>query len=188
MSCSPDPVAKAWSRVAAALRPPPLEPLSTWLEANLRLPQGLAAEGGPIRLWPTQKGIADALADPDIERVTLVKSARSGFTTLLTGLVAHHVVNDPAPVLVVLPTLTPPTGRVSSSAGSSTTKGSHRTSRSGREAIERTASSRALTLSGTSGMVTTSAPTGSRSAPAARCTTGARCSTVPRNETAMSVL
>jgi phage terminase large subunit GpA-like protein len=36
--------------------------------------------------------------------VTLVKSARSGFTTLLTGLVAHHVVNDPAPVLAVLPT------------------------------------------------------------------------------------
>jgi hypothetical protein len=32
----------------------------------------MAAEGCPIRLWPTQKGIADALADPSIERVTLV--------------------------------------------------------------------------------------------------------------------
>jgi phage terminase large subunit GpA-like protein len=95
---------EAWSRVTDALRPPPLEPLSTWLEANLRLPQGLAAEGGPIRLWKTQQAIADTLADPEIERITLVKSARSGFTTLLTGLIAHHCVNDPAPVLAVLPT------------------------------------------------------------------------------------
>jgi phage terminase large subunit GpA-like protein len=86
------------------LRPPPLEPLSTWLEGHLRLPSGLSAEGGPIRLWPTQRGIADALADPTIERVTLVKSARSGFTTLLTGLIGHHCVNDPCPVLAVLPT------------------------------------------------------------------------------------
>src|SRR4029079_4725352 len=39
-----------------------------------------------------------------IERVTLVKPVRVGFTTLLTGVLAHHVVNDPAPVLYVLPT------------------------------------------------------------------------------------
>ncbi len=52
----------------------------------------------------------------------------------------------------------------------------------------RAAPSHALTSSGTSGMVTTSAPTGSRCAPAARCTMGARCSTVPRSETVLSVL
>jgi IS5 family transposase len=68
-----------------------------------------------------------------------------------------------------------------------TTKGSRRTSRSGRRASGRMASSRALTSSGTSGTVTTSVQMGSRSAPAARCTTGGRCSTAPRNETAMSV-
>jgi hypothetical protein len=55
-------VGEAWSRAVETLRPPPVEPLSTWLEANLRLPHGLAAESGPIRLWPTQRGIADALA------------------------------------------------------------------------------------------------------------------------------
>jgi phage terminase large subunit GpA-like protein len=84
---------ETWTRVIEALRPPQQVPLSEWLEANLRLPHGLAAEGGPLHLWPTQRGIADALADPEIERVTLVKSARSGFTTLLTGLIGHHVVN-----------------------------------------------------------------------------------------------
>jgi phage terminase large subunit GpA-like protein len=46
-------------------------------------------------LWPYQRDIADALADPAIERVTLVKPTRVGFTTLLDGFVGHCVVNDP---------------------------------------------------------------------------------------------
>ena len=95
---------EVWSRAVEHLRPPPQAPLSAWIELNVRLPFGLAAEGGPLRWWPTQKGIAVALADPTLERITLVKSARSGFTTLLTGLIAHHCVNDPAPILAVLPT------------------------------------------------------------------------------------
>ena len=49
-----------------------------WLEANVRLPQGLAAESGPLRLWPYQRAIADALADPELERITLVKPTRVG--------------------------------------------------------------------------------------------------------------
>jgi hypothetical protein len=35
--------------------------------------------------------------------VTLVKSARSGFTTLLTGSIGQHCVNDPDPIFAVLP-------------------------------------------------------------------------------------
>jgi len=46
---------------------------------------GYPAMGGQIVDWPTQRGIADALNDPAIGRVTLVESARSGLTTLLTG-------------------------------------------------------------------------------------------------------
>jgi phage terminase large subunit GpA-like protein len=86
------------------LRPPPQLPLSEWLEATVRLPHGLAAESGPLRLWPTQKGIADALADPALERITLVKAARCGFTSLLTCMIGHHVANNPASILSVLPT------------------------------------------------------------------------------------
>ena len=76
----PDRTAALWLQAAReGLRPPERLPLSQWLERNLRLPQGLAAEPGPIRLWPYQKSIADALNDPEIERVTLVKRARTGF-------------------------------------------------------------------------------------------------------------
>jgi phage terminase large subunit GpA-like protein len=72
--------------------------------SNLVLPQSTAAVPGRVRLWPYQKQIADAIGDPTIERVTLVKPVRVGFTTLLTGAVGAFVANDPAPILALLPT------------------------------------------------------------------------------------
>ena len=91
-------------RALASLIPPPRLPLSQWIEANLRLPEGTSALPGPVRLWPYQREIADAIGDPEIERVTLVKSVRVGFTTLMTGAVAAFVANEPAPILALLPT------------------------------------------------------------------------------------
>lgn len=88
----------------AALRPPPRVRLSEWIEANVRLPEGSGALPGPIRLHPYQREIADAIGDPDIERVTLLKAVRVGFTTLLTSAIGSFAINDPAPVLVLLPT------------------------------------------------------------------------------------
>lgn len=88
----------------ASLRPPPRLPLSAWIEASLRLPDGVTALPGPVRLWPYQRGIADAISDPAVERVTIMKSARLGFTTLLTGALAAYVANEPAPILALLPT------------------------------------------------------------------------------------
>jgi phage terminase large subunit GpA-like protein len=51
------------------------------VERNICLPQGLRAEPGSIKLWPWQKGIADAIAET--ERVTVCKNARVGYTSLL---------------------------------------------------------------------------------------------------------
>lgn len=68
------------------------------------LPAGVADTPGKVELWPFQAGIADAMSDPDIEEITLVKPTRVGFTTLLSGYVASHVANDPAPLGVYLPT------------------------------------------------------------------------------------
>jgi phage terminase large subunit GpA-like protein len=64
----------------------------------------LSALPGPCRLYTYQKGIADAISDPAIERVTLVKAARLGFTTLLTGTIGAYIANEPAPILALLPT------------------------------------------------------------------------------------
>ncbi len=88
----------------AVLIPPPRRRLSDWIEQNLVLPEGVSALPGAIRLYAFQREIADAIGDPAIERVTLVKPVRVGFTTLLTGALAGYVANDPAPILALLPT------------------------------------------------------------------------------------
>jgi len=91
-------------RALQALKPPPRLHLSEWIETHMRLPEGVSALPGKVTLWPYQTEIADAISDPELERVTLVKPVRVGFTTLLTGALASYVANEPSPILALLPT------------------------------------------------------------------------------------
>lgn len=91
-------------RARAALLPPPRLPLSDWIEAHVVLPPDVSALPGPVRLYSFQRGIADAMTDPAVERVTLVKSVRLGFTTLLSAALASFAANEPSPILALLPT------------------------------------------------------------------------------------
>lgn len=99
-----DEVERTLQRAFAHFRPPPKLALATWMERNMRLPAGASSIPGRIRLHPHQRGIADAISDPDVERVTVQKSARVGYSTLLVGMIGAYVHNEPAPVLCVLPT------------------------------------------------------------------------------------
>lgn len=92
------------SRAMQALRPPLDLPTADWIEANIHLPQTASALPGRMRLWAYQRGICDALDDPAIERITVLKSARIGYTALLSGIIASCVANSPAPILAVQPT------------------------------------------------------------------------------------
>lgn len=87
-----------------SLQPPPKLRLSKWIEEHIHLPEGVSSLTGKVRLWPPQVEIADAIGNPAIERVTLVKPVRVGFTTLLTSAMASFCSNDPAPILSLLPT------------------------------------------------------------------------------------
>lgn len=87
-----------------ALRPPPSIATADWIEQNIYLPQTASATPGRMKLWPYQPGICDALDDPEIERVTVAKSARIGYTALLGGIIASYVANAPAPILAIQPT------------------------------------------------------------------------------------
>ncbi|MDP3646832.1 phage terminase large subunit family protein [Tabrizicola sp.] len=87
-----------------ALRPPADVPLAKWIESNVYLPQAASALPGRMKLWAYQRGICDALDDPGIEQVTVLKSARIGYTALLSGIIASQVANSPAPILAVQPT------------------------------------------------------------------------------------
>jgi hypothetical protein len=80
-----------------SLIPPPRLQLSDWIEANIKLPEGVSALPGAIRLYPYQRDIADAIRDGLVERVTMVKAARLGFTALLSGAVGAYIANEPTP-------------------------------------------------------------------------------------------
>lgn len=86
-----------------AHRPPPRIALADWIEANIRIPGALSAEPGPMRLWPAQRGIVEAVEDPRCERISFLKAARIGATTLQSAITLHYVDNRPAPILTLQP-------------------------------------------------------------------------------------
>jgi phage terminase large subunit GpA-like protein len=60
------------------------------IERTIVLPDVVAAPG-PIRLAPPMRAIADAIGDPRVERVSVLKSARFGFSTVITAAIGYHV-------------------------------------------------------------------------------------------------
>lgn len=97
-------IAAARAVAMRALIPPPRLSMPEWIEANMRLPEDVSAVPGRIHLWGPQRGIAEAIGDPEIERVTLVKPVRVGLSTLITAAIGSYVANEPSPILMLLPT------------------------------------------------------------------------------------
>jgi phage terminase large subunit GpA-like protein len=97
-------LAEVRDRALKALIPPARLKLSEWVEQNIVLPSGVSALPGKMRLWPFQAQILDAVADPMIERITLLKPVRVGLSTMIVGAIGHFIVNDPAQILLLLPT------------------------------------------------------------------------------------
>jgi phage terminase large subunit GpA-like protein len=91
-------------RASRSLIPPPRLKLSEWMEKTVVLPEGDNAQPGRLKLLSYQREIADCISDPTIERVTLLKAARIGFSLLAASAIAYFVANDPAAILVLLPT------------------------------------------------------------------------------------
>lgn len=92
---------------ADSLKPPPILTVSEWADAERRLSPEASAEPGA---WVTaraeyQRGIMDAISDPDVEEVVIMSSAQVGKTEIINNIVGFHIHQDPAPILVVLPGL-----------------------------------------------------------------------------------
>jgi phage terminase large subunit GpA-like protein len=92
------------ARALSHLIPPLKLPLAEWIESTINLPSTVSHQAGKVRLWPYQRGIADAISDPGIERVTVVKSVRVGYSMLLTSALANFVANEPSQIIALLPT------------------------------------------------------------------------------------
>jgi phage terminase large subunit GpA-like protein len=63
-----------------AFKPPKKMTLSEWADSYAYLSAESSAEGGRWHTLPYQKGIMDAITDPRIEQITVMKSARVGYS------------------------------------------------------------------------------------------------------------
>lgn len=77
---------------------------SKWAEEHFRLPPESSAETGEFTPWKFQKGILDAFGDPLLPRVSVIKSARTGFTKSFVAAIGAYAVNDPCPIILLVPT------------------------------------------------------------------------------------
>lgn len=91
----------------ARFKPPTKMTVSQWADERRRLSPEASAEPGR---WVTsraeyQRGIMDACSDATIARVVFIKSAQVGATEIMLNVLGYHIDQDPAPVLVLQPTL-----------------------------------------------------------------------------------
>ena len=94
----------------SAFLPPKKLTLSEWANQYAYLSVESSAEGGRWLTLPYQKGIMDAVTDPDIELISVMKSARVGYSKILNHIIAYHIHNDPCPIMIVQPTIEDATG------------------------------------------------------------------------------
>jgi len=87
---------------------PPRLPLWEWVEQNIVLSLRQPVARGSYGYYrtdmvPYARGIFDALEDPSLTRVTVVKGAQLGLTLLGYCWVCYCISQDPDPVLIVMP-------------------------------------------------------------------------------------
>jgi phage terminase large subunit GpA-like protein len=88
-------------------RPPERLTVSEWADKNRKLSAESSAEPGQ---WVTkraeyQRGMMDALNDPDVEFVTLMTSSQVGKTEIVNNIIGYYIEHDPSPMLLIMPTL-----------------------------------------------------------------------------------
>lgn len=89
----------------AALKPPPKLSLSQWSDEHAVLSAESSAEVGRWRTLPYQRGIMDAITDPAVTQITVMKSARVGYTKILNNAIGYFIHQDPCSILLVQPTI-----------------------------------------------------------------------------------
>jgi len=97
-------IERLFGSLRKALRPPEDLRYSEWAEKHFRLSATSSAAPGRFRPWKFQRGILDAMGDPLVERVSVIKSARTGYTVSLIASIGAIAVNDPCPIILLMPT------------------------------------------------------------------------------------
>lgn len=98
---------KMFGEIVKAVSPPPILTVSQWADRYRRLSPESAAEPGQ---WntdraPYQREIMDSVNDPVCEDTVIMSSAQVGKTELVLNIIGYYIAYDPAPMLVVQPTI-----------------------------------------------------------------------------------
>lgn len=89
--------------VRSGLIKPPRMSGSEWAEKFGRIPKSTGAESGPVTLYGYQRELMDAMCDPSIPQVTVMKAARVGYTRCFTLAVGYHLHHDPTLCTIAQP-------------------------------------------------------------------------------------
>jgi len=93
-------IAAAAREWLAAFKPRLRIPLSEWMAEHARLDDGTR-----FRAFPFQNEIADAFTDPETSQVSVRKSSRIGYSTIVQGFVGYSISSDPRRLLIYQPTI-----------------------------------------------------------------------------------
>lgn len=88
-------------------KPTPILTVSEWADEYRFLSPEASAEPGR---WNTERNepmraIMDAVSDEDIETIVIMTSSQVGKTETLLNVIGFHIHQDPAPMLLIMPTL-----------------------------------------------------------------------------------
>jgi phage terminase large subunit GpA-like protein len=78
--------------------------MSDWAERYFVLSPETSAEPGRWRTIPYQRGVLEAMTDPNVTQVTWKKSARIGYTLCLSVAMGYFIDHEPSSMLIVQPT------------------------------------------------------------------------------------
>ena len=75
---------------------------SFWNQRQLfSMPPDSPGGGGPVTLWPMQRGITASLADPEIRTIIVMGPSQAGKTMLITFGLGFIIVDDPSATLMI---------------------------------------------------------------------------------------
>ena len=88
-----------------SFKPPEKLSLSDWADKYAYLSAESSSEAGRWRTLPYQKAIMDAVTDPNIEQIVVMKSARVGYSKILNHVIGYHIHMDACNMMIVQPTI-----------------------------------------------------------------------------------
>lgn len=96
-----------FNKIASLVAPPPKLTVSQWADKHRVLSKEASAEHGR---WntdraPYQREIMDAVNDPDVDQIVVMSSAQVGKSEIINNIIGYHIDYDPAPMLLMQPTL-----------------------------------------------------------------------------------